>query len=565
MKLLNRLPSYFSQNVDQTVKLAVVGDSRAGKTTLVKCMKEEVKQTFVSYLLGIESGETVGEVEEYTAGIVTHEFESKHFGHVLIFDFAGHEEYLASHSEVMAKFLLQDTIVLLVVDVSRSFNEVELSVKRWLSFVNILCSQAGTHSNVLVIASHIDQLKQKSLRLHKMNSFMAIIEKFTSIYDHVGIVQIVELDCRKLVSTGLDLVRNELTELCRKLRGQVCIDMRCLQIMEHISSKYSNCLSCTVGDLFESLQWIELECKDIVPLLRSLHERGFLILADSKCSTVEECLFIFNYADLLETVNGSIFSPDSFQKHFKGLCTNTGIVTLDKLKKAFPTITDVNAIIVYLEHFQFCKELAVSIMSELAMLPEGYSAEERFFFFPSLVVKTRDDSFCKQIVEEKDSKKREVVLWLLTVLKDSEFPSNFLHHIILCLVLNYLQDPKQCDIVDEAPVIQKLCKLWNTGIGWSGSDGCVLVEQVEKKALVVLVSCVEGRKAEMMRLLSRLVHDILMIKDETCGNMSVCESLVPKELVHSYQPTLSLVQSLESYSMEEIQRDCIKTVREPSS
>ena len=48
-----------------------------------------------------------------------------------------------------------------------------------------------------------------------------------------------------------------------------------------------------------------------------------------------------------------------------------------------------------------------------------------------------------------------------------------------------------------------------------------------------------------------------MIKDETCGNMSVCESLVPKELIHSYQPTLSLVQSLESYSLEEIW-DCIK-------
>ena len=229
VKLLNRLPSYFSQNVDQTVKLAVVGDSRAGKTTLVKCMKEEVKQTFVSYLLGIESGETVSEVEEYTAGIVTHEFESKHFGHVLIFDFAGHEEYLASHSEVMAKFLLQDTIVLLVVDVSYSDDEVELSVKRWLSFVNILCTKAATQANVLLIASHIDQLKDKSFRLHRVKIIMALIEKFTSVYNLVRIARIIELDCRKLVSAGLDLIRNELTQLCNKLRCQVNIDIRCLQ------------------------------------------------------------------------------------------------------------------------------------------------------------------------------------------------------------------------------------------------------------------------------------------------------------------------------------------------
>ena len=40
--------------------------------------------------------------------------------------------------------------------------------------------------------------------------------------------------------------------------------------------------------------------------------------------------------DLVETVNGSIFAPESFQKHFKSLCTNTGIVTFDKLKKLFP-------------------------------------------------------------------------------------------------------------------------------------------------------------------------------------------------------------------------------------
>ena len=156
--------------------------------------------------------------------------------------------------------------------------------------------------------------------------------------------------------------------------------------MEHISSKYSNSLCCTVGDSFRSLQWNELECEDIVPLLRSLHEKGFLILAESKCSSVEERLFIFNYADLLETVNGSIFAPESFGKLFRGLCINTGIVTIDKLRKAFPKIADVNLIIVYLEHFQFCKELTVSLLSQLAMLPEGYLAEERCFFFPSLVV-----------------------------------------------------------------------------------------------------------------------------------------------------------------------------------
>ena len=167
-------------------------------------------------------------------------------------------------------------------------------------------------------------------------------------------------------------------------------------------------------------------------------------------------------------------------------------------------------------------------------------------------MKARDDSFCQQIAGNHSSRKRDTISWLLRVVKDGEFPANFLHHIILCLVLNYLQDPEECELVLEAPVIQKICKLWKTGIGWSGHVGDVLVELVEKRALVVVVSCLEGRRAEMMRLVSRLVHDILMIKGETCGNISVRESLVPKDLIHSYLPTLIVIESLESYSIGEI-------------
>ena len=47
LKLLKRMPSYLSQNVDKMVKLAVLGDSHAGKFTLVRCMMEEVKGTFL--------------------------------------------------------------------------------------------------------------------------------------------------------------------------------------------------------------------------------------------------------------------------------------------------------------------------------------------------------------------------------------------------------------------------------------------------------------------------------------------------------------------------------------
>ena len=178
-------------------------------------MKAEVKRHFL-YSLQSEGDKCVKGVEECTAGIVTHEFKSKYFGHIMIFDFVGHEEYQASHSEVMAKFLLQDTIIILVMDVSLNDDDIQLSMKRWLSFINILSSRVGTCSHVLVVASHFDELKRKELRHKKLKFLKAILEKLSSANERVKVGKVVELDCRRLVSDGLDMIRKELKELYLK-------------------------------------------------------------------------------------------------------------------------------------------------------------------------------------------------------------------------------------------------------------------------------------------------------------------------------------------------------------
>ena len=42
--------------------------------------------------------ELVSEVDEKTAGVIPHEFESKKYGRIMIYDFAGHSEFYNNHA-----------------------------------------------------------------------------------------------------------------------------------------------------------------------------------------------------------------------------------------------------------------------------------------------------------------------------------------------------------------------------------------------------------------------------------------------------------------------------------
>ena len=80
------------QPLEPTVKIIVLGNSTAGKTTLIEALKSN------------ESG--VIEEPELTAGIVTCKHVSDDFGRVTFHDFAGQPEYESSRSAFLERYAL---------------------------------------------------------------------------------------------------------------------------------------------------------------------------------------------------------------------------------------------------------------------------------------------------------------------------------------------------------------------------------------------------------------------------------------------------------------------------
>ena len=108
--------------LDPLIQMAVIGHSGAGKSTLIQALQTQIS----TYLGGlIVWARTVADDIPRTAGIIPIEFNSPDFGRVLLYDFAGHPEYHASHGAFLEHFNTNTApLFLLVVDLNESMADI---------------------------------------------------------------------------------------------------------------------------------------------------------------------------------------------------------------------------------------------------------------------------------------------------------------------------------------------------------------------------------------------------------------------------------------------------------
>ena len=75
------------------IKVFIVGDQGVGKSTLTEALQAE-SSGFVSFVVG--RFRNVSNVDQNTAGVVPHDFESNQYGRTTLYDFAGHREFYTS-------------------------------------------------------------------------------------------------------------------------------------------------------------------------------------------------------------------------------------------------------------------------------------------------------------------------------------------------------------------------------------------------------------------------------------------------------------------------------------
>ena len=124
-----------SNPLKPVLKVFVLGDIGVGKTTLVSALRKELCSSRVrslgrKYL-------RVPEVMPNTAGINPVQVLSERSGPMILYDFAGHQEFYSSHAALLENLeASKGTVLLIIIDLTKKDSELIASLQSWMSFLD---------------------------------------------------------------------------------------------------------------------------------------------------------------------------------------------------------------------------------------------------------------------------------------------------------------------------------------------------------------------------------------------------------------------------------------------
>ena len=162
IKTINNFLKQKQSSLQTYLKIFVVGNSGTGKSTLIKAVTTEASQLRKYAFSSKAKFVNPSDVPPHTAGIVPIPFNSKHFGHAVLYDFAGQHEYYSSHAAVMENLILPPPpLFLLLIDISKPIKAIKEELVYWWQFINNHSQRAAAPPHVIFVASHKDKVRAR--------------------------------------------------------------------------------------------------------------------------------------------------------------------------------------------------------------------------------------------------------------------------------------------------------------------------------------------------------------------------------------------------------------------
>ena len=411
--LYQKYEQFFSEYSSETppptpFSVLVVGNASTGKTTLIESLKAE------GHLVTQDASP-----DAHTAGIIPNPFESKEYGFVTFYDFAGQHEYYAGH-EAVIRIIKRCTppAIILLVDISESEDNIKQKVLYWLSFISNQFPAGTSKPHLIIIGSHADVVADRGCNPH--TKIASIIDSVKSQLETstVKFIAFTTMDCRVSESPGISVLRQCLQKSSKELKdhGVMNFTSHCFHIylleyfqdlpavslsqitsclLQRQESKYHTYSSCGYTSYYPSLySYPTLEDskpKSLLPtkpsemdnILEELSDKGHVVFLKSfrrRFSWV-----ILNQEALFGDINGTVFAPKVFKQH-KKLASSTGVVPFSTIASHFPK-HDPNMIVSFLSHLEFCHVIAdEEVLNLIGGKPvcstSSNASSEPYFFFP---------------------------------------------------------------------------------------------------------------------------------------------------------------------------------------
>ena len=362
------------------------------------------------------------------------------------------------------------------------------------------------------------------------------------------------LDCRKLVSQGLNALLTRLIATCQVLRQIVDVNLHChiLNALLNVP-EFQDLFYCKLVDIVNKIERddaaLPKTLSQLIPLLASLNDQGYILLLQNH-TDVSKSWVILKPDVLLTKVNGSVFAPTYFKEHYQ-FAMSTGVVPLSKLKEKF-TEYNHEVIVEYLTHLEFCfkiKDQHTLNMITNNAVHVSVTAEE-YYFFPALVRVENPEDVCQphQSISYECG-------WLYKCRKETEqLTTRFLHVLILRLAFACKSPDDSTKM--ESLVLLRSCSVWKHGIAWWTNDGIEVIVEVDLQCqwVAVMMRCPANIKVQCTELRSKVISTVLKAKTDFCPAITMKEYLIaPSNLKYPFEgrePTLYTMREVAVAAIE---------------
>ena len=503
-------------------KLVLTGCSGAGKTTISQLIV--LLASKAGFFSRLSSGR-VTDVERLTAGIIPLKIESKvnEVGNMVIYDFAGQQEYYSSHAAVLERIMRNSAAIFVcIVDLSQCMDKISESIHYWISFIENACSLAQGSSHVIIIGSHVDRIMSSQV---KENSSLveSIAESRVKQLTYGGFVS---MDCRLSKTKEASHFRSLLsTSQQAILSSQPSMSLYCHVLYAFLCTKLEK-KGCTLQELTSALASEEDFSPDstiLTELLTSLSDKGLILFMQNQEYPQSSWVVVEKEA-LLREVNGTLFAPNHF-KQYRQVASNTGIVPIATLEELFPQYSS-EMLVGCLESMEFCHPVDPSVLqaTNLKDTLSSPSSGANYLFFPSLVKVHRPDDLPSPRFG-----------WCLGYSDPHQFFSNrFLHVLLLRLAFTFPLASKKRSLSSSLRGLERQCEVWQNGISWTNDSGVsTIVEIIDLNRWVIVLESEKTREAA--EVCSSVIRMILDLQHQLCSAVvTTCECLISPSLLNRY-------------------------------
>ena len=503
-------------------KLILTGYSGAGKTTISQMILLLATKTGISSWF---SSGRVPDVECLTAGIIPLHVESKvnEVGNMVIYDFAGQQEYYSSHGAVLERIMMNSAAIFAcIIDLRQCMDKISESIHYWISFIENACSLAQGSSHVIIVGSHADQVKSSQELKDKSSLVERIAESRAKQLTYGGFIS---MDCRKSKTKQARYFRFLLsTSQQAILSSQPSMSLHCHVLYAFLHTKLTK-KGCTLHELTSAFNQEEDFPPDITLLtesLTSLSDKGLILFIQNQEHS-QSSWVVVEKEDLLREVHGTLFAPEHF-KQYRQVASNTSIVPIATLEELFPQY-NTEMLVGCLESMEFCHPVDLTTLqaTNLNTTTSLPSSGANCLFFPCLVKEHRPSDLPSPMFG-----------WCLGCSDPHQFFSNrFLHVLLLRLAFTFSMASKHLSPFSSLCGLERQCKVWQNGICWkSGSGVSTIVEIVDRNRWVIVL--VSEKTREAAQTCSSVIRMILGLQHQLCSVVTTCECLISPSLLDRY-------------------------------